>query len=99
MVVFLIAVSVVWLFTSLIMIFAPRARIFTFAWTYVGVICVIFQHILITYSMIGRKYLPYLVHDRTAKTTGGKTGSRRQHTGKPMTRRRLEHYFRTENPT
>ena len=97
-VVFLIIVSVIWLFTSLIMILAPRARIFTFVWTYVGIACVILQHILITYSMIGRKYLPYAIYDRSTKTPDKKSCVRKQHAGKPLTRQRLEHYFRKEKP-
>lgn len=95
---FLVAVSIVWLFTSVIMILTPRGGIFTFVWTYVGVVCVILQHVLITYSMVGRKYLPYVVYDRVSRPADEKSGSRRQHGGKPLTRRRLEHYFRTEKP-
>ncbi len=76
------------------------------SWSTVAALTVIGQHLLFTYHIIRRRYLLYVVHtiqpapetEEDTGTAGKEVPARRQHSGQPLTRRRLEAYFRSEKP-
>lgn len=92
----LMFLSMVMLVTSIVPATVPRNMMLLSLWTPVTAFCVLGQHILLIYHIIRRKYLLYAV---AAAKSGEETDSlRRKYHGKPLSRKRLDEYFRHEKP-
>ena len=68
--VFLVGISIASLLSSLLPTFMPRATILHSFWTLLAAGAMAFQHVLLSYHIIRRKYQPYSVpQNRTAQST------------------------------
>ncbi len=96
-VVFLVVLSLLSLFMSIIVLIFPRDTVMTTPMVFV----IITQHILLTYHIVKRKYLLFRVHEPSGpeyKPDPAPTRKeRRRHTG-TLSRKRLESYFREQKP-
>ncbi len=99
--VFLMALSLSLLFTSLLLMFFPRSIPFSQPCIVVAMIITLIQHILLAYYIIRRQYVLYVIPEEVNTKLDSKKGvndsERRRHHGK-ITRRKLESYFRNEKP-
>ena len=98
-VIFLVAISVASLLSSLLPTFMPRGKILYSIWTSVVTLSIAAQHVLLTYHVIRREYVLYAVPEPEGKVPGdaAEKTPRRQHSGS-MSRLRLETYFVKEKP-
>lgn len=105
-VIYLMVLLFMTLVATLLTAAIPRGYVLQSLWTLLAVIAVIGQHLLFTYHIVRRLYLLYVIHTvkatpgrETALTpSGGKIPQRRQHDGEPLTRKKIETYFRNEKP-
>lgn len=105
-VVYLMALLLMTLVASLITATVPRGKVLESFLSLVAATAVVGQHLLFTYHIIRRQYLMYVVHTplsalspvHLSVTDGRAACQRRQHNGQPLTRRRLDTYFRNEKP-
>ena len=104
-VIFLIVLSLIFAFSSVMSILLPRNNVISSIYTAITAIVITGQYMLLTFNIIRRKYLLYALHsepddnaDSEAKRSKpAVTGERRLHTGK-LTRSRLNVYFREHKP-
>lgn len=66
-VVFLIGISIASLLSSLLPTFMPRATILHSLWTFLAACAMAFQHVLLSYHIIRRKYRLYTMSEITAE--------------------------------
>ncbi|GAB6011803.1 AraC family transcriptional regulator [Viscerimonas tarda] len=107
--VYLIVLSLVSVFSSVISALLPRNEILASVWTAVTAFCMSGQFIALTFHIVRRRYLPYAVHPEPeeevetkeeiekSEESGEQEDDRRFHSGK-LTRRRVNAYFRKEKP-
>jgi AraC-like DNA-binding protein len=103
-IIFLIILSLVFMFSSLMTIFLSRKSILSSVYTAIAAVGTSLQYILLTYHIISRKYVLYAVYSEPETDAGAEAESvaesvegHRLHSGK-LTRRRLNAYFRQEKP-
>lgn len=105
-VVFLIVLSLAFVFTTATPTFQPRSRLATSAYTAISALVISGQYILLTFHIIRRKYRLYAVYPEPEAGNNPEVESeenveqkdgRRLHQGK-LTRRRLNAYFREQKP-
>lgn len=65
-VVFLVSISIASLLSSLLPTFMPRAMILHSLWTFLAACAIAFQHVLLSYHIIRRKYRLYTMPENTA---------------------------------
>ncbi len=66
-VVFLVGISIASLLSSLLPTFMPRATILHSLWTLLAACAIAFQHVLLSYHIIRRKYRLYVLPDNAAR--------------------------------
>lgn len=66
-VVFLVGISIASLLSSLLPTFMPRATILHSFWTLLAAVAMAFQHVLLSYHIIRRKYRLYVLPDNDAR--------------------------------
>ncbi len=100
-VIFLVGISSASLFSSLLPSFMPRDRIYYSIWMILVSFSIAIQHVLLSYHIIRRKYLLYVVPEKNYEPEQPeelpKKRERRLHSGK-ISVQRLEDYFRNEKP-
>lgn len=104
-VIFLIAISLISVFSSIVASLLPRNRIDVSFWTFIVAAGIVMQHLLLTYHVIRRQYLLYVILKKPEEKENipGKAGykeekiQRRCHSG-TITRQKLEKYFSKEKP-
>lgn len=69
-VVFLVGISVASLLSSLLPTFMPRLKILHSVWTLAAAAAIAFQHVLLSYHVIRRKYRLYTVQDEAGEAAG-----------------------------
>ncbi|MDR2084467.1 MAG: AraC family transcriptional regulator [Bacteroidales bacterium] len=101
---FLVGISVASMLSSMLPTFTPRSVIFTSVWTFIAAIGIATQHILLTYHIIRRKYMLYLIYPeasqvRNRQVQKEKTDhpTRRHHSGK-ITQQKFNAYLQKEKP-
>jgi AraC-like DNA-binding protein len=97
-VVFLIMLMLISMLSSMVGTFSLREKLFTRLWILIASLCASGKYVLLTYHIIRRKYLLYVV--RPAVATGKRSMSKSGHrvfTGE-LTHERLENWFREEKP-
>lgn len=65
-VIFLVGISIASLLSSLLPTFMPRATILHSLWTFLAACAIAFQHVLLSYHIIRRKYRLYTMPESTA---------------------------------
>ena len=97
-VIFLIVVSLALMLTSMSLLLLPRNKVFVLAWA-VAAFGIVAQHVLLTYHIIRRRYLSYVVHTDKEETDVRKKDDRgnKIHVGK-LTEQRLENWFHDQKP-
>lgn len=101
-VLFLLLLSLTFLFTSLLLMLLPRNFSFAAPLVISAIVVTVAQHILLTYHVIRRKYVFYLLQDHDKNECCSERNEhtppqRRRHYGK-ITRKKFESYFRNEKP-
>lgn len=110
---FLVGISLASLFSSVLPTFMPRGEILYSIWTLLVALSIAAQHVLLSYHVIRRDYLPYVIPEKKQKQPRATKeqplkiqrqpeetqvkSSRRQHSGK-LTRRRFESFIRKNKP-
>ena len=108
-VLFLVGISLASLFSSVLPTFMPRGEILYSAWTLMVALCIASQHVLLSYHVIRRDYLLYVMKEappqlpRPVETEAPSPGepvakpSRRQYAGK-LDRDGFERFISEEKP-
>lgn len=105
-VLFFVGISLASLFSSVLPTFMPRSEFFTSIWTMMVALSIAAQHVLLSYHIIRRDYLPYVIpgkaHAQPAVTPRRLQApvvkqERRQHSGK-LDRQRFEEFISNEKP-
>ncbi|MEL5894125.1 AraC family transcriptional regulator [Bacteroides sp. GD17] len=100
-VLFLVAISISSLFSSLLPCFKPRAEILYSPWTLLITASISVNQILLTYHIIRRKYMlysiPAVVTETAAAAEPQTEPRRRRHSGE-LNRSRFEHFIRDRKP-
>jgi hypothetical protein len=94
---FLIILSLAFMLPSILTILLPRNEICSSAWTAITAFGMSGQYIALTFHIIRRKYLPYVVYEAPEEKCEKSEEGRRLHAGK-LTRRRLNVWFRKQKP-
>lgn len=66
-VLFLVGISLASLFSSILPTFMPRGEILYSIWTFMVALSIAAQHILLSYHIIRRDYLPYIIVEKKQK--------------------------------
>lgn len=66
-VVFLVGISLASLFSSILPTFMPRGEVLYSIWTFMVALSIATQHILLSYHIIRRDYLPYIINEEKQK--------------------------------
>lgn len=108
---FLVGISLASLFSSMLPTFMPRGKILYSIWTFMVALSIAAQHVLLSYHIICRDYLLYIIpgkKQKLPKVTEGQSRQnqlkevqvklpRRQYSGK-LNRRRFESFIRSNKP-
>lgn len=103
-VIFLLVISVAILLTSLPTLLIERNEALCTVWLAVASVVMVIQYVLLTYHIICRQYLPYVVRmelqqeKKTEDDAPEEGKSQRRYYSGRMTRQKLETYFRNEKP-
>lgn len=104
-VIFLVGISIASLLSSLLPTFMPRMKILHSFWTLVASCAIAFQHLLLSYHVIRRKYSLYVIRENESAekqtvqpATGMRIKSRRRHHNGKLVRSRFESYFWEKKP-
>lgn len=68
-VVFLVGISLASLFSSILPTFMPRGEVLYSIWTFMVALSIAAQHVLLSYHIIRRDYLPYIIHEEKQKSS------------------------------
>ncbi|WP_455673550.1 AraC family transcriptional regulator [Phocaeicola sp.] len=103
---FLVSISLASLFSSVLPTFMPRSEFYTSTWTVMVALSIAAQHVLLSYHIIRRDYLLYIIpgkpHEPPKVTANWAEEpqvkpERRQHSGK-LDRQRFEDFIHNEKP-
>ncbi|WP_255469915.1 AraC family transcriptional regulator [Bacteroides hominis] len=77
-VVFLVGISLASLFSSILPTFMPRGEVLYSIWTFMVALSIAAQHVLLSYHIIRRDYLPYIIHEEEEKQKPSKVAGKLQ---------------------
>lgn len=98
-IVFLIAISIASLLSSVLPTFMPRGEILRSAFTAFVAVCIACQHVLLTYHIIQRKYRLYAVSQKEIRRPlEPEVKPERKHYAGRISQQRMESYFSAEKP-
>lgn len=95
-IVFITAISLVSMFVSILIWTTPRDRILFSVWTQLVIFFVVLQHILLTYHVIRRKYLLFVIVPEFRHSVQNET--EQQFQSEKISQSALETYFSEQKP-